>query len=48
MVQAHTLTYSAGTQESVSQVAGYERDTGFSINPVLPEESTQFLRDTEI
>ena len=32
----------------LTQVAGFEWGTGFYINPVTPEESAKFLRETEI
>ncbi len=32
----------------LTQVAGFEWGSGFYINPVLPEEAAQFLRDVEV
>ena len=32
----------------LTRVAGFEWGTGFYINPVLPEQAAEFLRNTEV
>ena len=47
----HDARHSQSTAFGVSRltrVAGFEWGTGFYINPVPPEQSAQFLHDTEV
>jgi UDPglucose--hexose-1-phosphate uridylyltransferase len=32
----------------LTQIAGFEMGTGFYVNPVMPEEAAQFLKDVEV
>ena len=32
----------------LTKIAGFEWGTGFYVNPVSPENATQFLRETEV
>jgi UDPglucose--hexose-1-phosphate uridylyltransferase len=47
-VERQPCSFCPGNEDQrLTYVAGFERGTGFYINPILPEEAARFLREAE-